>query len=94
MGGENSVKITSVAACGVEFVSAVAVAVLLGLQLDKYFELSPLFLVIFFIFGCFAGYVNVIRRLASMDEPQKSSLDLPKSSPEGVGQSSDNQEKK
>ncbi|MDR2766456.1 MAG: AtpZ/AtpI family protein [Holosporaceae bacterium] len=77
------IGISAITSCGVEFVSAVAVAVILGVWLDRRFDLSPLFLVVFFILGCLAGYVNVLRHLQSQDEPQ--SQDKPQSQDEQKG---------
>ena len=53
-----------IASCGVEFASAIAVGTLIGIWLDRYFNKSPLFLIIFFIIGCIAGYFNVLRYAA------------------------------
>ncbi|MDR2681827.1 MAG: AtpZ/AtpI family protein [Holosporaceae bacterium] len=59
-------KYMQMTTCGVEFVSAVAVGIFLGVMLDKYFEKSPLFLIIFFLLGCVAGYWNILKYICSM----------------------------
>ncbi|MBE6447339.1 MAG: AtpZ/AtpI family protein [Alphaproteobacteria bacterium] len=48
---------------GVEFTAPIVVCVLLGLWLDKKFNLFPMFLVILLIIGCIAGYFNMKRYL-------------------------------
>ncbi|MDR2107611.1 MAG: AtpZ/AtpI family protein [Holosporaceae bacterium] len=57
-----------IASCGIEFVSAIAVGVCIGLWLDKRFDKFPLFLIAFFLFGCVAGYFNVLKL---MKKPKK-----------------------
>jgi ATP synthase protein I len=53
----------SVASCGVEFVSAVIVGILIGAWIDKYFDTLPLFLILFFLLGCISGYFNVLKHI-------------------------------
>ncbi|MDR1560758.1 MAG: AtpZ/AtpI family protein [Holosporaceae bacterium] len=62
---KSSGGLTALATCGIEFASAIIVAVLFGEWLDKYFNKSPLFLVIFFLLGSLAGYFNVLRFINS-----------------------------
>jgi F0F1-type ATP synthase assembly protein I len=57
-------QLASIASWGVEFVSAIAVGVLIGLWIDKHFDKSPIFLILFFFLGCVSGYFNILRRLA------------------------------
>jgi F0F1-type ATP synthase assembly protein I len=47
--------------CGLEFTSCVVVGVFIGVFLDKKFQCLPLFLIIFLILGCVAGYLNLMR---------------------------------
>lgn len=53
-----------IASCGIEFASAIAVSTMIGIWMDRYFDKSPLFLIIFFIIGCIAGYFNILRYAA------------------------------
>jgi ATP synthase protein I len=46
---------------GLSFVLAIAVAVAIGLWLDRVTGWSPLFFIVFFLLGCAAGVVNVYR---------------------------------
>ncbi|MDR2724021.1 MAG: AtpZ/AtpI family protein [Holosporaceae bacterium] len=61
-------KYVRMANCGIEFVAAVAVGIFGGLILDKYFDKSPLFLIIFFILGCGAGYWNLFKYAGSISD--------------------------
>ena len=65
---KKNITFSYMASCGVEFFSAIAVGSLLGIGLDRYFDKSPLFLIIFFILGSIAGYFNVLRYI---DAPEK-----------------------
>ena len=47
--------------CGLEFTSCVVVGVFIGVFLDKKFKCIPLFLIIFLILGCVAGYFSLMR---------------------------------
>lgn len=47
--------------CGIEFVVRIAVGTAIGILLDKIFQKPPLFLIIFFIFGCIAGYFGLLK---------------------------------
>ncbi len=49
-----------------ELVAGLLVGGLIGWQLDKWFETSPVFLLIFFILGAAAGIWNVIRTALAM----------------------------
>ncbi len=49
---------------GVELVSALIVGVGIGLVLDWWLDTRPLFLVVFFLLGAGAGFVNVYRATA------------------------------
>jgi F0F1-type ATP synthase assembly protein I len=50
-----------VGSVGLSFVLAIAVAVAIGLWLDRVTGWSPLFFIVFFLLGCAAGVVNVYR---------------------------------
>jgi F0F1-type ATP synthase assembly protein I len=54
-------KLTALASCGIELVSAIVVGVFIGIWLDKHFDKSPLFLILFSLLGCVSGYLNVVR---------------------------------
>ena len=47
--------------CGLEFSSCVVVGVLVGIFIDKKVNCFPLFLVIFLLLGCVAGYFDMMR---------------------------------
>ena len=53
--------INKAAQMGVELVAGVAIGVGAGLLLDDYFETKPIFLIICFMFGAAAGFLNMIR---------------------------------
>lgn len=40
----------------------------LGIKLDTYFGLSPLFTILLTIFGIFAGLFNLIRKVSKLEE--------------------------
>jgi len=44
-----------------EIIAALVVGVGIGLIVDNYFNTKPFGLIIFFIFGAFAGFLNVYR---------------------------------
>lgn len=46
---------------GTDFVSAVIVGLVIGYWIDKFFETTPLFLIIFLILGALAGFRNVYK---------------------------------
>ena len=54
-----------------DLASAVAVGVGIGWWLDKEFETSPLWLVIFMIFGMLAGFLNMVRTFNRAEEQKK-----------------------
>ena len=49
--------------CGIEFATPIIVGVMLGIWIDKKFNFFPMFLVIFLMLGCAAGYINIKRYL-------------------------------
>ena len=51
---------------GVELVSAIIVALVIGLFLDNYFQTKPIFLFIFLILGFAAGIMNVFRSVKKL----------------------------
>ncbi len=51
---------------GIELVSAVIVALFIGLFLDNYFQSKPVFLFIFLILGFAAGIINVFRSVKKL----------------------------
>ena len=52
----------------IEFVSAVFVAIAIGLFLDNVLSTAPVFLVILTIFGCAAGVLNVYRFAKTLEK--------------------------
>lgn len=46
----------------------IGVCVFLGIKLDEYVNTSPLFTIIFSVFGIFTGILNLIRTVSKMEE--------------------------
>jgi len=46
---------------GVEIVSALVIGVGIGLLIDYWFDTKPWFMLLFFVFGAAAGFMNVYR---------------------------------
>ena len=51
-----------------EIISALVVGVGIGLIVDNYFNTKPLGLIIFFIFGALAGFLNVYRVMRRIEK--------------------------
>jgi ATP synthase protein I len=68
MSEEKQKKVAFCASIGLEFASAVIIGVLIGIWLDKHFQTPPLFLIVFFLFGCAAGYINILRYMGNQDK--------------------------
>lgn len=51
---------------GVELVSAIIIALVIGLFLDNYFQSKPIFLIIFLLLGFAAGIMNVFRSVKKL----------------------------
>ena len=49
---------------GVEFVSAVGVGVAIGLFLDYWLETKPWLMIVFFLLGSAAGFLNIFRAMS------------------------------
>ena len=54
-----------------EIVAALIVAVGIGLLVDNYFNTKPFGLIIFFILGAFAGFLNVYRVMRRIEKQKK-----------------------
>lgn len=46
----------------------IGVSVFLGIKVDQWLQLSPLFTIIFSVFGIFAGLFNLIRNVSKLEE--------------------------
>ncbi len=53
---------------GVELVSAIAVGTIIGIFVDKYLGSKPFGLIIFFILGSMAGFLNIYRVMRRIEE--------------------------
>ena len=53
-----------------EIIAALAVGVGIGLIVDKYLGTKPFGLIIFFIFGALAGFLNVYRVMRRIEKQQ------------------------
>jgi len=51
-----------------EIIAALAVGVGIGLIVDNYFDSKPVGLIIFFIFGALAGFLNVYRVMRRIEK--------------------------
>ena len=49
---------------GVEFVSAVGIGVAIGLLLDYWLETKPWLMIVFFLLGSAAGFLNIFRTMS------------------------------
>ena len=84
----NSGKATGIAyRMAVELVLAVVVSVYIGYLLDGWLETKPLFLVIFFFLGVFAGIKNVIRASEQMQKLSNPKINTYKTSGSGTKES-------
>ena len=54
-----------------EIVTALIVGVGIGLLVDNYFNTKPFGLIIFFILGAFAGFLNVYRVMRRIEKKEK-----------------------
>ena len=53
-----------------EIIAALVVGVVIGLIVDKYLGTKPFGLIIFFIFGALAGFLNVYRVMRRIEKQQ------------------------
>lgn len=53
---------------GTEFVAAVFVGICIGYMLDKIFGTKIIFILVFSLFGCMAGILNVYRTAKEIDK--------------------------
>ena len=56
---------------GVEIVAAILVGVVIGIYVDKYLGTKPFGLILFFIFGSFAGFLNIYRVMRRIEKNNK-----------------------
>ena len=54
-----------------EIVAALVVGTGIGLLVDNYFGIKPFGLIIFFILGAFAGFLNVYRVMRRIEKKEK-----------------------
>ncbi len=53
---------------GTEIVVATFVGLAIGVYLDRYFETSPVFTIIFLLVGIAAGFLNMFREIKRLDD--------------------------
>tara|TARA_Y100000590_G_C15266600_1_gene843338 strand:- start:15 stop:293 length:279 start_codon:yes stop_codon:yes gene_type:complete len=53
---------------GVELVAAISVGVIIGIFVDKYLGIQPFGLIIFFILGSLAGFLNIYRVMRRIEK--------------------------
>ena len=70
---------------GVEFVSAVGVGVAIGLFLDYWLETKPWLMIVFFLFGSAAGFLNIFRAMSGYGYAAGYSAKDGEKKPEGKG---------
>ena len=51
---------------GLELFASIVVGLVIGIVMDKYFETSPLFLIIFLVLGFASGIMNVYRSVKKL----------------------------
>ena len=70
---------------GVEFVSAVGVGVAIGLLLDYWLETKPWLMIVFFLLGSAAGFLNIFRAMSGYGYAAGYSAKGGETKPEGEG---------
>jgi len=53
---------------GTELVAAVVVGTIIGFILDSWFDTKPILIIVFFLFGCAAGIINVFKTAKRMQK--------------------------
>lgn len=53
---------------GLDLISTIAVAVLIGLGIDKIFSTHPIFFIIFLLLGVITGFYNIIRFMNKLNK--------------------------
>ncbi len=53
---------------GVELVASISVGVIIGIFVDKYLGIQPFGLIIFFILGSLAGFLNIYRVMRRIEK--------------------------
>ena len=71
MSEDDKKRLFMIANCGIEFAVSVFIGAVIGVWIDKYFDTFPIFLVIFFLFGCVSGYWNVLHYIKTLDKVNK-----------------------
>ena len=51
---------------GLDLVSTIVVAVLIGLGIDKIFSTHPIFFIIFLLLGIISGFYNIIKSMSKL----------------------------
>ncbi len=70
---------------GMEFVSAVGVGVGIGLLLDYWLETKPWLMIVFFLLGSAAGFLNIFRTMSGYGYAAGYSAKGGETKPEGKG---------
>ena len=53
---------------GTELIAAVLVGTFIGFILDSWFDTKPILIIVFFLFGCAAGIINVFKTAKRMQK--------------------------
>ncbi|NPA57791.1 MAG: AtpZ/AtpI family protein [Aquificae bacterium] len=72
------IQYLSIGTIGLHLVSGVVVGVLIGYFLDKHFNTSPWFTIIFFFFGVAAGFRNMYKDVQKYVVSQEEEENSPK----------------
>lgn len=60
---------------GVELAAAIGVGTAIGIVLDRWLGTTPWLLIVFFLIGCAAGFLNVYRAAQNFDRERRSRRD-------------------
>lgn len=56
-------QLAGLSSLGITFAASIAIGAAIGIVLDRWLGTSPWFLILFFLFGVAAGFINLLRDL-------------------------------